>query len=191
MTRLQELKGDKQIVIPEGRELDNIENEYKKAVLMDELVANSIGDITNRMDLATNEVDWLGNHPDSEVYYEILNRVATTKDLLAADTSVEESDLLQHYFQVTSEQDQIKNKEYKENLVTEESVKIIGVLVEEVTHSLMHSLARELLSIHEAMSAHLSMIIMKSVCFDRVEDYMAPVLDKAGVFNIYLGKLAV
>ncbi len=191
MARLQELKGDKQIVIPEGRELDNIENEYKKAVLMDELVANSIGDITNRMDLATNEVDWLGNHPDSEVYHEILNRVATTKDLLAADTSVEESDLLKHYFQVASEQDQIKNKEYKENLVTEESVKIIGVLVEEVTHSLMNSLARELLSIHEAMSAHLSMIIMKSVCFDRVENYMAPVLDKAGVFNIYLGKLAV
>jgi hypothetical protein len=62
---------------------------------------------------------------------------------------------------------------------------------EEVTHSLMNSLARELLSIHEAMSAHLSMIIMKSVCFDRVENYMAPVLDKAGVFNIYLGKLAV
>ena len=188
INRLHELKGDNQVQVPEGKELDNIENVYKKAVLMDELVANSIGDINNRMDLATNEADWLGNHPDSAAYHEILNRIATTKDLLSEGSTVEESERLKNYFQIATEHGSIKNKEYKEKFIAEESVKIIGILVEDVTRSLMNSLAKEILNIHVAMSSHLNMIVMKSVCFDRVENYVNPVLDKAGVFNIYLGK---
>ena len=191
MTRWQELKGDNKALVPEGKELDNIENVYTKAVLMDELVAHSIGDINNRMDLATNETDWLGNHPDSAAYHEILKRIATTKDLISEGSTVEESELLKNYFQIATEHENIKSKEYKEKFIVEESVKIIGVLVEDVTRSLMNSLAKEILNIHVAMSSHLNMIIMKSVCFDRVENYVTPVLDKAGVFNIYLGKLVM